>query len=175
MPHAALQLADKELLAECEVHTYRASGPGGQKRNKIESAVRIRHLPTGVAAVAEESRSQSENRRRALSRLRERIATNVRTPVDLENFQPAVESWLSRGGSGGTGRIAISNRHRDYPHAIATMLDFLAACGGRVSDAARHLGCWTHQFTSFLAKHPRAWQAANRIRQQCGQRPLRVS
>jgi protein subunit release factor B len=59
----------ERLLAESTVETYRSSGPGGQKRNKTESSVRIRHRPTGIARVATESRSQARNRLAALERL----------------------------------------------------------------------------------------------------------
>ena len=60
-------LSDAQLLDQSEVDTYRASGPGGQKRNKTSSAVRLRHLPSGLIVIAEESRSQHENRERALA------------------------------------------------------------------------------------------------------------
>src|ERR1043165_1339829 len=74
-------LNDEQLLAQCEVDTYRASGPGGQKRNKTSSAVRIRHLPSGLLVIAEESRSQHENRAKALKRLRQAFALKLREPV----------------------------------------------------------------------------------------------
>jgi protein subunit release factor B len=61
---------DESLLAACEVETLKGSGPGGQHRNKTESAVRLKHLPTGIMAQASERRSQGQNLGVALERLR---------------------------------------------------------------------------------------------------------
>src|SRR5205809_2883408 len=77
-------LTDGQLLDQCAVDTYRASGPGGQKRNKTSSAVRLRHPPSGLIVIAEESRSQHENRARALKRLRQALYLKLRDGPALD-------------------------------------------------------------------------------------------
>ena len=65
--------SDVELLGECEVDTFRASGPGGQHVNKTESAVRLTHRPSGVVVTCREDRSQHRNKTTCLRKLRERV------------------------------------------------------------------------------------------------------
>src|SRR6476646_1466479 len=77
-------LTEPQLLAQCELDTYRASGPGGQKRNKTSSAVRLRHLPSGLIVIAEESRSQHENKAKALRRLRRACFLELRDPISAD-------------------------------------------------------------------------------------------
>jgi protein subunit release factor B len=73
--------SDEELLRECEVETFRASGPGGQHVNKTESAVRLTHRPTGVVVTCREDRSQHRNKATCLRRLRDRVERlNYRQP-----------------------------------------------------------------------------------------------
>ena len=67
-----------ELARDCEVSFFRASGPGGQHRNKVETGVRVVHLPTGTIAAATEERSQSRNREKALERLREKLVRKLK-------------------------------------------------------------------------------------------------
>ena len=67
-----------KLLGQCEVTTFRASGPGGQHRNRRESAVRLHHIPTGIVVVATERRSQHQNRAMALERLSRKLAERRR-------------------------------------------------------------------------------------------------
>ena len=65
--------ADEDLLRECEIDTFRSSGPGGQHVNKTESAVRLKHLPTGLVITCREERSQHRNKAICLQKLRKRI------------------------------------------------------------------------------------------------------
>ena len=70
--------SDERLLAECKVETFRASGPGGQNVNRRETAVRIRHLPTGIVVTCQQERSQLRNRQIALEELRRRLVERAR-------------------------------------------------------------------------------------------------
>ena len=67
----------EQLEKEVEITTYQASGPGGQHRNRTYSAVRMKHLPTGIVVTAADSRSQHENRKIALKRLASRLAEHL--------------------------------------------------------------------------------------------------
>jgi len=60
--------------SDIEIEFYRSSGPGGQHKNKTSTAVRIRHIPTGIVAQASERRSQHLNREIAMQRLEKAIA-----------------------------------------------------------------------------------------------------
>ena len=73
--------ADEDLLRECEVETFRSSGPGGQHVNKTESAVRLRHVPSGIVVSSQQERSQHRNKVLCLQRLRTKVAQlNYRPP-----------------------------------------------------------------------------------------------
>ena len=65
--------SDEDLVRECEVETFRSSGPGGQHVNKTESAVRLRHLPSGVVVTSQQERSQYRNKEICLRKLRDKI------------------------------------------------------------------------------------------------------
>ena len=74
-------LPDEALLAGCDVTRTKRSGPGGQHRNKVETAIVLTHRPTGTRVEASESRSQSENLARAAWRLRLELALTHRLPA----------------------------------------------------------------------------------------------
>lgn len=142
--------------------TYRASGPGGQKRNKTSSAVRLRHRSTGLIVTASESRSQHENRARALVRLREAIALNQRNRFDPTAAQPAFYAAALERDPG----LRVNRRHADYWLIVQHVLDVLSACGARVSEAAAALNLSTGHLIRFLQENDKLWDRANRMRQE---------
>ena len=159
------ELDDSQLIVECRMETYRASGPGGQKRNKTSSAVRLTHLPSGIVATAVESRSQHENRAKALQRLRLTIALELREDwVALPDWWPEVVN--------SQGRPVISQRSPRFPPAMAIVLDALDAAQGSLRDSAQMLATSTGQLADLLVSHPHVWAKAQHIRQAHGQKPL---
>ena len=66
-------LSDEALLAQCDVQVHRAGGPGGQHRNKVETAIRLVHTPSGVVAEGKDQRSRTQNMSAALERLRAKL------------------------------------------------------------------------------------------------------
>ncbi len=173
MPRVDYLLAsDDALIAQCEVDRYRASGPGGQHRNKTESAVRLRHRLTGVSAIGEDSRSQAENKLHAVRRLRAAIALEVREPVVLEHWQPSPR--LAALVAGGTAPLGAKTRQTgEYWAGIAELLDVLVAGGLEIATTAQRLGVTTGALSKLLTHDEHVLRAVNDLRRAKQMRPLR--
>ncbi|MGO9597926.1 MAG: peptide chain release factor-like protein [Isosphaeraceae bacterium] len=155
------------LAAECDFHATRRSGPGGQNRNKVETAVVLTHRPTGITGLASERRTQGENRRVGLFRLRLNLALELRLPVAFG--EPACSQpsalWQRRCK---TGRIVVSPEHDDFPSLLAEALDVLASTGWDPKRSAGSLGCSPSQLIKLLKCEPRALAILNHHRRQAG-------
>ena len=161
-------LDDDELLRDCEVRAGRSSGPGGQNRNKVETAIRITHRPTGIVASATERRHREENKQQAVFRLRIKLAVQVREPVDPGGKPSAC--WRSRVKD---EKLMINPSHRDYPALLAEALDRLAVVECEVPVAAELLGVSGSQLVKLIKHEPTAMSLVNEWRDEKGFKPLR--
>ena len=164
-PHPAT-LLPSELLKQCDVKHTRGSGPGGQHRNKVNTACVINHRPTDVSASAYEDRSQARNSANALIRLRIRLA------LQLRSQPPPTEPsalWMSRVKS---GKLAVSESHEDFPAVLCEALDWIDTLDD-AKAAAQALGVSSSQMVKLLAKEPAALELVNRMRASKGVGPLR--
>ena len=127
----------------------------------------LNHRPSGLIAEANERRSQSENKREALRRLRIALAMEVRRPVDP--LEPPSPLWRSRCKN---GRIAIRPDHDDVPPLLAEALDILETCDLDVKAAADVLGCSSSQLVKLLKLEPKALVKVNQGRIARGHRAL---
>lgn len=161
-------LAPDDLLRQCQATPGRASGPGGQHRNKVQTAVVLTHPPTGVTGQASERRERTRNLSVALFRLRLNLALAVRESVPLAEVPSP--RWRARVRD---GRLAISPRHEDYPALLAEALDVLEACQGDFARTARLLEVTPSQLVKLLRAEPRALAQVNQTRALRGDHPLR--
>ncbi|MBN1909215.1 MAG: peptide chain release factor-like protein [Pirellulales bacterium] len=157
-------LAPDALLAQCEMRRLRRSGPGGQHRNKVETAVQLLHIASGILAEANERRSQAANRSVALFRLRVNLALGVRGSAPIETHPGPL--WRQRCGT--RGQIAISAEHEDFPALLAEVLDVIGLSDDDLSRSAEVLGCTPSQLVKLLKKEPRALEQINRRRRELG-------
>lgn len=157
-------LSDEQFLKDCRFDISRGSGPGGQKRNKTSNAVRLTHLPTGISVTATESRSQLENKNRAVKRLRLKMACDIREPIDRATFEPPDYFQSVRRDT----RIEISHRHPLYTAVAGLILDLLAVANGNPAAVAVNLGVSTTAVVKLLEGEPMLWTAANAIRAEEG-------
>lgn len=169
--HAAAIPAE-ELLRQCEVTRTRRQGPGGQHRNKVETAIVLTHRPTGVRSEANERRSQRENHRVALHRLRVNLALAVRSKRKSTECGEIIPSALWRGRLVGR-RIVVSRKHDDFPAMLAEALDAIEQRKFDVAMAAHDLIVSASQLIKLLRAEPRALKGTNDHRAKLGMKVLR--
>jgi hypothetical protein len=159
-------LPDDKLLAECRVEAYVGSGPGGQHRNRTCTAIRITHLPSGIAAVAADSRSQRDNRIHALRHLRHKLAMASRHEPVLLDFHPPAYFAQYPG-------LHMSPKNPLYAGTVAIVLDVLKAAHWNIAHAAVMLGLTTSALVRFLHDDPPLWTSVCEAQRQLGIKPMK--
>jgi len=104
-----IQIPDKDI----EIEVYKSAGAGGQNVQKNSTAVRIRHLPTGVVVQCQDERSQLQNKMRAMSILRARL-------YEMEEQKRLSELTDARRSQVGTGERSEKIRTYNFPQNRVT-------------------------------------------------------
>jgi hypothetical protein len=145
---------DKELFVHCTMESFQASGPGGQRRNRKFSAVRITHKPTNLSVISAETRSQLNNRQIALRKLRIKLAIEIRGPnIFLD-------------------RLKISLSNPMYPLWIALLFDKLWKFKFSISKTADSLHISTSKLIKLIARDSSIWKTINYNRENFGLKKL---
>ncbi|MDR0518185.1 MAG: hypothetical protein LBH25_14215 [Fibromonadaceae bacterium] len=146
-----LKLSDSELLKECEISSYKGSGPGGQHRNKTNSGVKLK-LNT-VESYSCDNRSSHINKLLALKKLRLKIALQLREePVPQTPFP----------FPGASGKISQSNSL--YPEFIADILDRISFFKGDLSETAKIWGLSKSALNKIIIQDKKVLEAFQKIR-----------
>jgi len=177
MPHPAA-LPEEDLLALCDLEHTRGSGPGGQKRNKVSTAVRLTHRDSGITVVAAERRSQLQNKSAAIFRLRVKLAIELRSVPEVPGAEglmlvpaaPLSALWLSRVKD---NKLSLNPSHKDFPTLLAEALDQLQTAKLSAPAAAKMLRISTSQLIKLLAMEPAALEHINAQRQKRGMNVLK--
>jgi hypothetical protein len=186
-----LALSPAALLARCAQSPYQGPGPGGQKRNRVYSGVRLTHPESGLAAESSESREAGRNVESALHRLRLALAlaaAPVGTVGAVARDAPAAAAAGAAGDPAGSVpgaaeafalasrgfRAACNPSHADYPRFACAALLCLAARAGRLSESAAALGCTASALTRFLRADKAVWARANAVRKAHGLHALKA-
>jgi hypothetical protein len=153
-------MPDDVLLKQCQITFGRTRGPGGQNRNKVETAVTVTHLPTGIDGFASERRKQYENRLKAVKRLRLKLATHLRVAVHPQRHQPS-ELWRRRRQG---PQMSVNPDNKDYPGLLAEALDVIYARKFDVAGAAGVLGITMSQLAKLVRHEKHAFTLVNQGR-----------
>jgi hypothetical protein len=141
---------DKKLFSLCTMKHFQAPGPGGQKKNRKYSAIRIIHKPTNLSVTSTETRSQSDNRHIALRKLRIKLAIEIRGPsIFLDRLKISMSSPL-------------------YPSWIALLFDKLWEFEFSISRTAKSLNISTSKLVKLIARDSNIWQIINYNRENFG-------
>ena len=149
---------DRQLDGVCRLKAFKASGRGGQKRNKTSSAVRLIHLPTGISVTDCSGRSQHHNRHNALQKLRLKLAFELRC-------QPLHKP----------DNLNVSLKNPAYPLLLASLLDILQHHNFDLKASAEFLNISTAKLIKIVARDGTLWQYINQQRQRHNLPPLKYN
>ena len=139
---AFARLDDATLERDCTLEVFRATGPGGQGVNTTDSAVRLRHLPTGITVTARETRSQYRNRQLALAKPPRRAGAPCEAPAQTQEDQALAQGDRAASGRPSAAAPRSSRTGATYPGSSRRLHGknaLYATRPGSLGDPGR---CW---------------------------------
>jgi hypothetical protein len=128
-----------------------------------------------MLVIAEESRSQHENKARALRRIRQALYLKIREKLSPKECMPGGLKKRPEvvAACDADGRLRPGRKSPYYWPAVGVLLDLLLALEGRVSEAAEALGTSTANLVEFLRDDDKVWEQVNQLRARFGHKLLR--
>lgn len=155
-----MALSPEEFLRTCKQERYQGSGPGGQKRNRVYSGIRLIHNPSQISAEAEAFRESQRNLQDSLHKLRMQLA--LLWPINFNEDDNDTEKLTIF--SAPIFRIECSASHDDFPIFAMRSIYYLGKFLGQVSPAGQALACTSSALIRFLKKDKALWAKAQKIR-----------
>ena len=175
-----LTLPPEDLLRRCTQAPFQGPGPGGQKRNRVYSGVRLTHAESGLTAEASERREARRNLEDALRRLRMSMALSLSPALEEQASGASARSDTEVTQKAGQSspsplpfRAGANPAHADFPIFAFAALHALESRGGRLSEAAASLGATASALTRFLRSEKAVWARTQAIRKRNGIHPLK--
>jgi len=157
-----LALTPEDLLKQCKIAYFQASGAGGQKRNRKLSAIRLTHRTTGIAVTSSEAREPARNLARAIQKLRLELVFTV----SLENInENDIPIHLFRANT--------SELHPDFPGSVLASYPLFHLHEGSVGRASEILGVSSAALIRFFKKDKTLLRKVQDTRKQFGHYPLK--
>ena len=160
--HNLLVLTPENFLKQCKISYFQASGPGGQKRNRKLSAIRLTHQKSGIAVTSSESREPARNLSRAIHKLRLELVLTLspekanETDIPLSLF-----------------RAKVNELHADFPGCVLAAYPLFHLYEGSVGQTSEKLGVSSAALIRFFKKDKTLLRKVQDIRKQFGHYPLK--
>jgi len=158
-----LKLGNTEFAKGCRIVNYQASGPGGQKRNRKLSAVRLSHVKSNITVTAAEFRETHRNLIIAVSKLRLEIA--LKTEISGLGIDDKLLETI-------TFKYDINEKKPDFQFSVLKTFYYFRQNSASVRETAKDLKISSHKLIKFLKKNKQVWQETQEIRKKNGHTPL---
>lgn len=155
----SLTATNSDLLAKCKIEKFQASGAGGQKRNKTQTAVRIKHKKLNVYIECSNYREYKKNLDVGLVRLRLKLALII-CNLSIEEFENQIKNFKLPLNM---FRKNASTDHNDYAISIFLGINLFRLNQYSYANSAKKLSISTSSFIKFLKKDKLVFQEFQKL------------